>query len=205
MTRRATSLFARRLAIGTALTGGGGGGVAAPGVVAAAAGRGRARLAVAVAAPAGVRLPRPRAAGRHQDDRHGDEQHEAYRQRRDRQYGEQWVRPPAAAVPAMGRRPRREARVREVLRGERRRRRRRRGGRVRHPGPRGQTDRRVRSQSGRTRSRETARACTGEIREGNGRTDILLAGVGNLGTTSVESKLAESTVDTVAAVRLAQA
>jgi hypothetical protein len=138
----------------------GGGGVAAPGVVAAAAGRGRARLAVAVAAAAGVHLPRPRPAGRHQDDGHGDEQHEAYRQRRDGKYGEQGVHPPTAAVPA-GRRPRggwprREARVREVLRAEGRRR--RRGGRVRHPGPRGRAAGYVASRDGRGRGRRRARA-----------------------------------------------
>jgi hypothetical protein len=128
----------------------GGGVAAAPaGDMAAAAGRRRARLAaVAVAAAAGaVRLGRPRPPGhRQQDDGHGDEQHEADGQSRDRQYGEERVRPAAAAaagvVPARrrprGERPRREPRVREVLRGVRGRcrcrcrRRRRRGEGVRH-------------------------------------------------------------------------
>ena len=125
-----------------------GGGVAAPGVMAAAAGRRCARLAVAAAAAAGVRLARPRPACHRQDDGHGDEQHEAYGQSRDWQYGEERIRPTAAAgmVPARRRprgerrRPRREPRVREVVRGDRGwgwcrcRWRRRRGERVRHSG-----------------------------------------------------------------------
>ena len=125
-----------------------GAGVAAPGVMAAATGRRCARLAVTVAAAAaGVRLARPCPAGHRQDDAHGDEQHESYGQSRDWQYGEERIRPTAAADmvdPARrrprGERPRRERRVREVLRGDRGwcrcrcRRRRRRGERVRHSG-----------------------------------------------------------------------
>lgn len=124
-----------------------GGGVAAPGVMAAATGRRCAGLAVAVAAAAaGVRLARPRPAGHCQDDGHGDEQHEAYGQGRDWQYGEERIRPTAAADmvvsgrrrPRGERRPRRETRVREVVRGDRGwcrcRRRRRRGERVLHSG-----------------------------------------------------------------------